>query len=142
MVENTKKVPQIVVDASAVLSYIFPDEVTPKKVALYFRKLSKGQINFVSSPLLKFEIGNAIKSAVKQKRTTETDATDTVNKFNELTIHYLTPDLSTILLLSLKHNLTFYDASYLCLAQEQNAKLLTLDKKLLACHSGLDPESI
>lgn len=133
MVESTKEVSQIVVDASAVLSYIFPDEVTPKGVAIYFRKLAKRQIVFISPPLLKFEIGNAIKSAVKQKRATEVDAINTINKFNELNIHYFTPDLSMTLLLSLKNNLTFYDASYLSLAQEKNAKLLTLDDKLNKC---------
>lgn len=133
MAESTNEVPQIVVDASAVLSYIFPDEITPKKVSPYFRKLAKKQIIFISPSLLKYEIGNAIKSAVKQKRVTEVDAINIINKFNDLSIHYFAPDLSMILLSSLKHNLTFYDASYLSLAQEKNAKLLTLDDKLNKC---------
>lgn len=33
--------------------------------------------------------------------------------------------------LAKKHNITFYDSSYLCIAIKNDAKLLTYDKKLI-----------
>lgn len=131
MVENIKT-STFVIDASAMLSYIFPDEPTPKDVMLCMRKLARSQIVALAPVLLKFEIGNALKSAVKQKRIDEIDAQNIFIIFNDLKINFITPDLSETLRLSLKHNLSFYDASYLCLTQEKKAKLLTLDKKLQA----------
>jgi len=124
---------RIVVDASAVLSFIFPDESTPKGVLTAFRKASKNLIVLTAPTLLCYEIGNAIRSAVKQKRINKLTATSIIEIFYQLKIVYLDPNINDIIFLSLKYNLSFYDASYLSLAKEKNAKLLTLDKKLLAC---------
>ena len=45
-------------------------------------------------------------------------------------IEYQTIDFKINIKLSLKHNLSFYDAAYLYLAKINKCKLLTLDKKL------------
>jgi len=128
MVENTNS--RVVIDASTILSFIFPDEPTPKNVLLTIRKATKGKAILLAPTLLSYEVGNAIKSAVKQKRITELTATSLIEVFQQIKIIYFDPNIIGTISLSLKHNLSFYDASYLCLAEEQNAKLLTLDKKL------------
>lgn len=136
MVESIKALPVFAIDASAILSYIFPDEPTPKNVMSCMGELAKSRISLVAPTLLKFEIGNALKSAVKRKRVDEVDAKNIFAIFNDLKIHFITPELSETLRLSLKHDLSFYDASYLCVSQEKKAKLITLDKKLLTASSS------
>ncbi|TRZ51994.1 PIN domain-containing protein [bacterium] len=124
---------RVVIDASAILSYILPDESTPKNVLSVFRKYAKDEVILFAPTLLSYEIGSAIKSAVKQKRLNELTATGIIDDFKQIEIMLFDPNISSTLALSLKHNLSFYDASYLCLAQEQNAKLFTLDEKLKKC---------
>jgi len=45
-------------------------------------------------------------------------------------IEYLDIDFKKTLNLSIKHDISFYDATYLYLAKTYKSKLLTLDKKL------------
>lgn len=124
---------RVVIDASSILSFIFPDEPTPKEVLAIFRKSAKGLVVLLAPNLLYYEIGNAIRSTVKQKRINELTATSIIEIYNQLKIIYFEPNNSDTMYLSLKHNLSFYDASYLSLCKEKQAKLLTLDKKLKAC---------
>ncbi len=128
MAVNTDR--RVVIDASAVLSYILPDEPTPSNILSIFRKYAKDEVSLLAPTLLSYEVGNAIKSVVKQKRLNELTATEIINGFKQLDIHYFGPNISATIALSLEHNLSFYDAAYLILAQEQKARLLTLDKKL------------
>jgi predicted nucleic acid-binding protein len=80
---------------------------------------------------LKYEIGNSLKSAVIQKRISFEKARDIFKIFGEMSIEYRDIDKKEVLNLSVKNNLSFYDASYLHLAKKNNAKLLTLDKRLM-----------
>lgn len=128
MAVNTNN--RIVIDASSILSFIFPDEPTSKEVLLAIRKATKNKANLLAPTLLSYEVGNAIKSAVKQKRINEITATGIIEVFNQIKITYFDPNIVGTISLSLEHNLSFFDAAYLCLAQEQKAKLLTLDTKL------------
>ena len=66
MVANTNH--RVVIDASAILSYILPDEPTSNKVLHTFKKYAKDKVSFLAPTLLNYEVGNAIKSAVKQNR--------------------------------------------------------------------------
>ena len=120
----------IVLDASAILSYILPDEQPPKHLTRIF-KLWKDQKSHPMSPsLLKLEVGNTLKSSVKRKRLTLSTALTIYNQFLKLPISYITPNLPKTLKLASKYNLSFYDALYLSLSKEKNAPLVTLDKKL------------
>ncbi len=122
-----------VVDSSVYISYLLPDESFPDSLKQIFRKFTLHKADFVAPTILKYEIGNALRSSVRQKRIKETEAIEIYETFIKFPIHYSTPNYQDILRLSLERNLSFYDASYLCLAQEKKAKLLTLDKKLLTC---------
>ena len=122
-----------VVDSSALLLYLLPDEKLSISVKSILNKFFRNEISLAAPHILKYEVGNALKSAVKQKRLDTTQAIIAYTSFLDFSIQYFTPNYQETLQLSIQHNLSFYDASYLCLAQEKKAKLLTLDKKLLTC---------
>ena len=119
-----------VVDSSIIISHLLPDESLPRSIESIIEKFVRHQADFVAPVLLRYEIGNVLKSAVKQKRLSPEDAQRIYSTFQDSDIHYLSPNYPNTLQISLEHNLSFYDASYLCLAREKHAKLLTLDKKL------------
>jgi len=122
-----------VVDSSVILSSILPDEIVPKELNLIIKKFTKNQVLFFAPTILAFEVGNALKSSVKQNRLDQSKALGIYEFFLSIPVRYITTNHQKTLDLSLKHNISFYDASYLSLAQEKKAKLLTLDQKLLAC---------
>lgn len=122
-----------VIDSSALLPCFLPDEKLPPSIESILGNFFKNKLTLTAPSILKYEIGNAIISAVRQKRLDPLKAKNVYSAFLDFSIQYLTPNYQDTLQLSLEHGLTFYDASYLCLAQEKKAKLLTLDKKLLTC---------
>jgi len=128
MVENKNKV---LIDASAMLSFLFKDESAPQEIKEAFAKFTNYQLELVAPTLLKSEVGNALRSAVLQKRLTDTVAKKIFNKFLQIPITYIkTLDLKQILTLAIKTKLSFYDATYLHTAHSFELELLTLDKKL------------
>ncbi len=124
---------RVVIDTSALLSFVFPDESTPPEISKILRLAAKNKKILLAPTLLKYELGNSIRSAIKQKRINILTAIDILDHINKLKIYFLDPDSQKTLELSIKNGLTFYDASYLALSIEKNAKLLTLDKKLHDC---------
>ena len=92
MVANTNN--RVVIDASAILSYILPDEVTPKSVMDVFRKYSKDEVILLVPTLLIYEIGNALKSAVKQKRLNQISASEIIEGFKQLDIAFTDPKIT------------------------------------------------
>ena len=120
----------VIVDSSFLISTMFPDEKILPKYLEYLNGFKKGIITFKSCDLLKYEIYNCLKSAILQKRINR-KRLDLVEKgFDTMKIEYQNIDFKKTFELSLKHNLSFYDASYLYLAKVNKCKLLTLDKKL------------
>lgn len=87
---------------------------------------------FIAPTLLSFEILSALKSACKSKRLDIDLALDLYVNFNELDVKYLNVDLSKVISLALKYDLSTYDAVYFQMAMENKCKLLTLDKQLQA----------
>lgn len=127
MAVNTKK--KIVVDASFVLTFLLPDEYDPK-ADMYFNQFKAGLINFISSPLLTFEVINSLLVSLKRKRIDKSYCQERLKELLDYDIEIKEVDSMKTFLLAEKNDLTFYDASYLYLAQSQNSPLLTLDKKL------------
>lgn len=118
-----------IIDASFVVAYLLPDEKIDK-VNKLFEEYVQGEINLISSTILPLEVANAMKSAIGQHRIEKQKAVDLINEFLKIGINFEPLDLERILDLSLKNQLSVYDASYLYLAEENNIQLLTLDKKL------------
>ena len=130
MAGNTKSVVVFVIDASFLISIIFPDEKVSSENSDYIKDFRTDKITFQSCELLKYEIYNCLKSAILQKRITKERVAIIEKAFKLMKIEYKTIDFSKTFELALKYNLTFYYASYLYLAKINKRKLLTLDKKL------------
>lgn len=129
-------VKRCVIDASFVLSFLLPDEKNDQITAI-FQNFLQGKINFISHPLLPYEVLNSLKIAVLRKRLSADLAKQISVVFLRYHIQFQPIDFHAVFLLAEKYNLTFYDASYLYLSQSQNLPLLTLDKHLIPFSSKL-----
>lgn len=118
-----------VLDSSFILAYLFPDEKVGH-VQLFFNRYKQQKIELIASPILPFEVLNGLKTGILQKRVDYKIALQLGKKFLKLPIKSGEINFIKIFKLSSLHNLSFYDASYLSLAQTNNFPLLTLDKKL------------
>lgn len=130
MAGSIKKTSVYVIDASLMLSALLPDEKMLEEYKKYFRLFEEGQIVLKSSELLKYEVGNSLKSAFRQKRIGKKLSGRLYDDFLKMNIKYTDLDFKEVLNLSINKNLSFYDASYLYLAKANKCKLLTLDKGL------------
>ncbi|MFH1244534.1 MAG: type II toxin-antitoxin system VapC family toxin [bacterium] len=114
------KTKRIVVDTSYVMSWLLPDEKSPKLV--------KGQL--ISPELLVYEVINALKTSVRRRRITDDIAQQLLHEFESWHIQYFKVDNQSVLNLAITEELSGYDASYLYLARKMKCELLTWDKKL------------
>jgi predicted nucleic acid-binding protein len=126
---------QYIVDSSSILSYILPDETLPNSIRSIIKKFTHDKVELLAPTVLLYEVGNALKSSVRQNRLDPIKTSKIYSNFLGFPIQYLSPNYHDTLDISLRYDLSFYDASYLSLALEKNLPLLTLDKKLLACLS-------
>ena len=80
-----------------------------------------------------FELRNLLLVGERRKRIEPSAAEEFLDQLEKLDIRIMHSfaDGSEILILARRHNLTFYDASYLALALELRAPLATLDKALI-----------
>lgn len=127
MAENTKK--SYVIDASFVLSFLFPDEQVTH-VEQVFEKYESGEIALFASPLLPFEVFNGLQSGIYTKRVEPQVVEQLGEKFLRLHIRLEEVTFLEVSKLAILHHLTFYDASYVYLANQKRLPLLTLDKRL------------
>jgi len=110
----------VVIDASYVLDILFPDE---KMCELPKEKM-------IAPTLLRYEVVNAIKMANVRKRISQNVGLELIKEWQSWKIEYQDVDLAAAMKLAITTDLSVYDASYLWLAREKKAKLLTFDKKL------------
>lgn len=122
-------IPRYVVDASFILANFFPDEQSETALS-YFNQFKHSIIEFISSPLLPFEVINGLLNAIKRKRIDEEEAAAFLKAFTDLGILYEPIDQTTAFQLARDKKLTIYDASYLSLALKYKVPLLTFDKHL------------
>ena len=122
----------IVLDASAILSSILPDEYNPKSAQLIRRCYDEGVI---APSFILLELSNALVSAAKQCRIEERDIREGIEFFTALSVRLIDLEeftsLELITAAALYQELTTYDASYLELAISFGAKIATLDKDLI-----------
>jgi predicted nucleic acid-binding protein len=126
---------QAVADASFCGAWILPDEWSADADRLLAR-IVKGAVQLVVPSLWHYEMGNLLRSAVRRKRLTVEDmwlGLETVNRV-PLSMEDLpgTPARRRILHLALQFNLSFYDASYLELADRLKVPLYSADGRVMA----------
>ncbi|HCM81841.1 TPA: hypothetical protein DIS60_00505 [Patescibacteria group bacterium] len=129
MAENTKPPKTAVIDASFILSYCLPDEKNDS-VNLIIDSFTKGTTNFISSPLLLFEVCNALYMAVRRKRLSRDYAETMVQNILLFDIVFIPMQFSEVFSLAAEQGITVYDASYVWIAQNKHVPLLTLDRSL------------
>ena len=125
-IETSEK---FVVDASFVLSYLLPDEENEYVKGL-FLDYQKRKIDFISASLLPYEVVNGVKSAVIRERMGTAQAKSLIREFLKLDFALEKINETEIFSLAISHDISIYDASYLCLAKSEKISLLTLDEKL------------
>ena len=118
-----------IIDASFLLNRLL-DERPNLKVFDILNQFEDKEISLYAPFILKIEVCNALKSAVKQNRRTTKEVYIIFEAFLDMGIIFKTPDYKQTLQLSIKHDLSYYDALYLALSKQLHHPLLTLDKKL------------
>lgn len=129
MVGNTKN--EFVIDASFFLAYLLPDEHI-NGVQKFFNEFKIKKLKLIAPPLLPFEVFNGLQFAKSHKRVSLIIIKQLGEKFLQIPIVFEEISYLKVLHLALKKRLTFYDASYLYLAQTKQVSLLTLDQRLRA----------
>lgn len=121
----------IVIDASAALSLVFPDEVETRPAGL--SRLLEQEQTFAPA-IWPLEVANAIASAVKKQRISKQDILPILSSFEAMSVQIETANIATVfanvLPLAEKHGLSVYDAAYLDLAIRTGARIATLDRRL------------
>lgn len=114
----------VVVDASALVAVLMAE---PEATSVSERV--KGHA-LISTSMLPYEVANAAAQKTRRKLMTEEDARRALGDLGGLAVRLEPADPAAVLALALETGLTAYDASYLWLARELKADLVTLDTKL------------
>ncbi|MCA9308690.1 type II toxin-antitoxin system VapC family toxin [candidate division WWE3 bacterium] len=125
----------VVVDCSAIINYLFPDENINKSLQESFNSFLENKIDFVAPSLLKIEVGNTLRTAILRQRLSKEDSQQIFKTFLNWDIKYKTPDNLEVFILAITYNISVYDAQYLYLAINEHYPLLTLDKNLLRAYT-------
>ena len=122
----------LVLDCSATLAFLLPDEASAPSLALLDHVAAHGA--WVPS-LWKLEVANALTMAVRRGRIAQPHRNAILHQLGRLDIQ-TDPETSAnawgnTLTLADRHGLTLYDAAYLELSLRRNFALATLDAQLL-----------
>ncbi|MEZ6256033.1 MAG: type II toxin-antitoxin system VapC family toxin [Patescibacteria group bacterium] len=126
----------VVVDCSAIINYLFPDENINKSLQEFFNDFLENKIDFVAPSLLKIEVGNTLRTAILRQRLSKEDSQQIFKTVLNWDIKYKTPDNLEVFILAITYNISVYDAQYLYLAINEHYPLLTLDKNLLKAYTN------
>jgi predicted nucleic acid-binding protein len=119
----------LILDASATLAWLLPDEVTEEIKSLFNRVLSEGA--FVPQ-LWHLEVANILTLSVRRAKITSTYRNAALEQLKQLAIviddETSQHAWSRTLTFADKYSLTLYDAAYLELAHRLELPLATLDE--------------
>lgn len=130
----------ILVDCSFMMPLFLVDEYSDP-VEKLIEQAIKGDIEILSQSLFEYEIMNALLSARKRGRIKDEDVESSLELLHVLPRTVLSlsnKDSFRTYQLAQKHNLSYYDASYLYLALREKVRLATLDKKLIRAAEEID----
>jgi predicted nucleic acid-binding protein len=125
MAQNT------VVDASALGAVLFGEPQRAEVVA------QLAATTLLAPAILPFELGNLCLSKCRRQPASRDDIVAKFARWRDLAIDLRSVDHADVLLLAEETGLTFYDASYLWLAQESQSRLVTLDVELAQAYAVL-----
>jgi predicted nucleic acid-binding protein len=120
----------VVIDASVIASWLFPNQADEKTDALLFKTKAE-EISLVAPILLKYEFINITLRNVRHKGLSDAHAKKTLSYFKALNITFDTQnadfDIDPLFSLARKHGLTSYDTTYLDVALRWNIPIATRD---------------
>ncbi len=120
-----------VIDSSFVCSLFLPDEDS-SDAENFFAGILSDRLD--APTLLKYEITNVLRGAIRRKRISDDEAREILSLFLKLPIRYDSLENNdrpiAILNLARSLDLSVYDATYLELALIGDSTLLTLDEQL------------
>jgi predicted nucleic acid-binding protein len=123
----------LVLDGSAALAWLYPDETTDAILAVFDRVIQNGAI---VPTLWRIEIANSLTLSVRRRRISLKERNESLADLDQLSI--VTDSETEVhiwgdtLRLADRHRLTVYDATYLELALRLTLPLATLDRDLRA----------
>ncbi|MEZ0397168.1 MAG: type II toxin-antitoxin system VapC family toxin [Anaerolineales bacterium] len=125
----------MIVDASVLLSALFPDEGQSQAQALLRRHVA-GQERLRAPHLLLYEVNDALWRAERRGRVSETQVEQILEALKKLEIELLPLDWKEILPFARRANCNAYDAAYLALAERMGEPLVTADERLYNAVAG------
>lgn len=118
----------VVIDSSVAIAWLMPDE-QPEFVHASLN--NDAFLDCVAPHLFWFEVRNVLLLNERRKRLTASARFEALELLSSLPIRFQKfSDDKSCFALAGKHNLTFYDASYLALAIAEDMPLATLDRAL------------
>jgi len=119
----------LVIDASAALAILLNDEGAEAIDRAIRRRRSRGA-QVVVPELFWIETANALGRRHHQTLDVILEAVATLDRMGLVTVHTDRPGVLSMTTAMLDHDLSAYDATYLALAENLDAMLLTLDRRL------------
>jgi predicted nucleic acid-binding protein len=119
----------LVIDASVVAAWHFPDERNSQSDSI----MDRLEHDSARMPALSwFEVRNVLLMGERRGRTSRKHTESFLDFLRSLPIELAPlPDEVAVLSLARRHQLSFYDAAYLELAQREGIALATIDRALL-----------
>lgn len=120
----------VVLDASTILSALFPDE--PGRISEIIALI--GREGALVPPIWPAEVVNGVWLGIRRGRVDQDETITALERLNRLSITVVELELpdyaGKVLSLALRHGLSVYDASYLYLAWSRALPLVTRDRRL------------
>lgn len=123
----------ICVDASLVLSWVLPEEISPKAIRARRQWDAKGE-QLVAPAFLQVEVTSVLRSAVHRGRISPDEGEGAFRSFRRMAIWYLEPKnlVEDAWMVAQKLNSPrAYDMFYVALAESQACDLWTADERLV-----------
>lgn len=119
----------MVLDASVILKWFMKEDDSDKAMSLKETHCI-GKFNIVVPDILLYEVGNALRY---EPEFSPEEIKLCLKELYELNLNIIAPlphILNLIPDIAFHYDITFYDASYICLAQILNIQFVTADEKL------------
>lgn len=120
---------KFVVDSSFILSFLLDEKNTDTEAV--FKRFTDGEVILFAPMIIDFEVGNALRTCVLQKKLTAKKALAIYKVYFDLLIELDSISYEKTLKMAIQKKLSFYDASYVYLSHAKKLPLLSLDKRLL-----------
>jgi len=118
---------RFVLDASVAIAWYLPERFSPA-ARVYRDRLAEGRIRLLVPGLHFLEVANVLRTQVKGGALDPALAREIFDLHLEADLEVVEPSLARPLELALAWDITVYDATYVALALDQEAPLLTAER--------------